>query len=150
MFLGKAQKPSVGGAMQGAGEMRYPKDFPSESRAAVAAEKLRAGKDFDKARENSPWRQYGAGPDLEAELRRYILRQFSVFVSEACKLGQRGVWHVDRVEEAAREFLRLATIDATYSKGHDKSGRAFGRDWTSNWNGSIQPQVMRLFEQSGE
>ncbi len=109
--------------------MRYPSDFPAESRAAVAAEKLRAGRDFDVARKNSPWTQYGASPELQAELRRYILRPFTVFVSEACKLGRKGIWHVDRIQKEAFEFLRLSTIDATYSKGYDKADRRFGQDW---------------------
>lgn len=130
--------------------MQYPAEFPPESRAAVAAEKARAGKDLDTARENLPWKKYGPGQDLEAELRRYILRQFEVFVREACKLGRKGVWHVDRLEQAVLEFLRLATIDATHSKGYDRSGRTFGRDWISNWGGSIQPEVQRQFERSGE
>ena len=80
--------------------MKYPLKFPPESRSRVAAERLRAGKDFDEARENAPYRQYGGTVQLEAELRRYILRQFAVFVSEACKLGCQGIWHVDRVEQA--------------------------------------------------
>ena len=107
--------------------MKYPLKFPPESRSRVAAERLRAGKDFDEARENAPYRQYGGTVQLEAELRRYILRQFAVFVSEACKLGCQGIWHVDRVEQASLEFLRLARIDAGYRKGFDKSGRAFAQ-----------------------
>jgi len=127
-------------------QMRYPKDFPPESRAAVLAEKLRAGRDFDQARENPLRPQYGLDQYLEAELRRYILRTFIVFVREACKLGHKRIWHVDRVEQAAREFLRLATIDAVY----DKSGGAVGRNWNSHLDGSIQSEVMRQFERSGE
>jgi hypothetical protein len=73
-----------------------------------------------------------------------------VFVSEACKLGRKGIWHVDRVEKEALEFLRRSTIDARSSKGYDKSGRAFGGDWISNWDGSIQPEVRRQFERSDE
>lgn len=129
--------------------MRYPSDFPPESRAAVAAEKLRAGKDFDKARENPPGKEYGFDY-LEAELRRYILRQFGVFVREACKLGHKGTWPVDRIEKAALEFLRLSTIDAVYSKGHNKYGQKFGRNWNDNWGGEIQSEVRRQFERSGE
>lgn len=97
-----------------------------------------------------PQTQYGPGKDLEAELRRYILRQFSVFVREACKLGHKGIWHVDQIEKEALEFLRLSTIHATYSKGYDKSGRTFGQDWTDNWGGHIQPEIKRHFEASGE
>ncbi len=130
--------------------MAYPADFPAHSRAAVAAEKLRAGKDFDNARGKLPWLRYGAGQELEAELRRYILRSFGVFVSEACTLGRQGIWHVDRVEKEALEFLRLSTIDATHSKGYDKSGRPFGREWVDNWGGNIKPEVRRQFERSSE
>src|SRR5438270_5117524 len=97
--------------------MEYPSDFPPESRSRVAAERLRAGKAFDEARQNAPYQAYGSTVHLEAELRRYILRQFAIFVSEACKLGCEGIWPVDRVEEAALEFLRRSTIDATFSKG---------------------------------
>ena len=129
--------------------MEYPSDFPPESRSRVAAERLRAGKAFDEARQHAPYRAYGSTVHLEAELRKYILRQFAVFASEACKLGCQGVWSVERVEEAALEFLRLCTIEARSSKGFDRWGRAFGRDWIGNW-GDIQSTVMREFERSDE
>ena len=106
-------------------------------------------KRFDEAREHAPYRAYGRTAHLEAELRKYILRQFAVFASEACKLGCQGVWSVERVEEAALEFLRLCTIEARSSKGFDRLGRAFGRDWIGNW-GDIQSTVMREFERSDE
>lgn len=122
-------------------DMRYPKDFPPESRAAVAAEKLRAAKDFDNARKNPQGMERGF--DEAGEVRRYILRQFIVFVSEACKLGHKGIWHVDYIEKTALEFLRLSTIDAVSSKGH------FDR-WISNWGGEIEPDVRRQFEKSAE
>ena len=73
-----------------------------------------------------------------------------MFVSEAGKLGSLGIWSVDRVEQACLEFLRLATIDAGYRKGFDKSGRAFAQGWIGNWGGDIQSTVMREFERSGE
>jgi hypothetical protein len=137
--------------------MQYPEDFPPESRAAVAAEKLRSGKDFDEFRQNprrmvsDPRRpQYDFDEHFKAELRKYILRQFSVFVREACKLGHRGIWHVDRIEEAALEFLRLSTIDAVYSKGHYKSGAKISLNWIGTWGGYIEPHVQRQFEQSVE
>jgi hypothetical protein len=130
--------------------MEYPPDFPPESRAAVAAEKLRAGKDFDNAREIAHRMPSGVGQYLEAELRRYILRQFAVFVREARKRGRKGIWHVDRVEKEVLEFLRRSTIDSRYSMGYDKSGRAFGGNWTSNWGGSIEPEVQRHFERSDQ
>ena len=129
--------------------MEYPSDFPPASRTRVTAERLRAGKAFDEAREHAPHRAYGSTVHLEAELRRYILRQFAVFTSEACELVRQGIWSVERVEEAALEFLRLCTIEAASSKGFDKSGRAFGRDWIGN-SGHIEPRVMRQFETSDE
>jgi len=116
----------------------------------VAAEKLRAGRDFDVARENSPWTRYGASPELHAELRRYVLRPFAVFVSEACKLGRKGIWHVDRIHGEALEFLRLSTIDATYSKGYDKADRRFAQDWIDHSCGAIEPEVKRQLERSAE
>lgn len=129
---------------------RYPADFPQQSRAAVTAEKLRAGKDFDKARDNPPRMPYGLAQYQEAELRKYILRPFGVFVREACKLGQQGIWQVDRIEEEALEFLRISTIYAASSKGYDKSGHAFARNWIGNWGGHIEPEVQRQFERSEE
>jgi hypothetical protein len=130
--------------------MQYPIDFPPESSAAVAAEKLRAGKDFDKARENPQRLQSGFEPYLEAELRKYILRPFGVFVREACKLGHKGIWHVDRIEKFAREFLRLSTIDAMWSKGWYRNGQEIGRGWIESGGSHIGPEVQRQFERSGE
>ncbi|HEX4772186.1 MAG TPA: hypothetical protein VH351_15225 [Bryobacteraceae bacterium] len=129
--------------------MQYPQDFPPESCSRVTAERLRAGKDFDHAREKPLPMEYGAKRDLEAELRKYILRQFAVFVGEAGKLGSQGIWPVDQVEQECLEFLRLATIDARYSKGFDTSGRAFAQGWIGSW-GSIESSVMREFERSDE
>lgn len=129
-------------------QMRYPHDFPPESRAAVAAEKLRAGKDFDEARENWPRTEHGF--DLGAELRSYILRQFAVFVREACKLGDKGIWHVDYVENAVLEFIRLCTIEALSSKGHDRYGQGVGGNWISSWSGHIEPEVQGQLEKTGE
>ena len=128
----------------------YPEDFPPESRAAVAAEKLRAGRDFDKARDNAPRTAYDRAQYHEVELRKYILRRFGVFVREACKLGQRGIWHVDQIEKEAREFLRSSTIEVIYDKASRNSGRQVGGDWLSNWDGSIQPEAMRQFERHVE
>ena len=100
--------------------------FPPKSRAAVAAEKLRAGKDFDLARKN-----LSREADIDEQTKRYILRQFVVLVREASKLGKRGIGG-NRVEGSALEFLRRATIDAVYH-----TGRRFGERWISNWSGSL-------------
>ena len=128
-------------------KMWYPDGFPPESRAAVAAKKFRAATEFEEVRDGS--RRLEPSFELEAGLRRYILRQFGVFVREACKLGKKGIWTVDDVETAALEFLRGATSEARFSKGYDKYGREFGCSWISNW-GSIEPEVQRQFERSDE
>src|SRR5947209_118586 len=129
--------------------MQYPQNFPPESRSRVEAERLRAGKDFDQARQNAPHREYDARVYLEAELRRYILRPFAVFVSELCKRGSQGIVQVDEIEKAAWEFLRRFTIHAKSSKGFDKFGRKFAQNWTDNW-GHLQPSLKREFERSDE
>jgi hypothetical protein len=127
--------------------MWYPDDFPPQSRTAVAAEKFRAATEFEEIRDGP--RRLEPSFDLGVELRRYILRQFGVFVREACKLGKKGIWTVDDVEDAALEFLRAATSEARSSKGHDKYGREFGQSWINNW-GYISPEVQRQFERSDE
>jgi Uri superfamily endonuclease len=121
--------------------MEYPKDFPPESRAAVAAEKLRAARDFDQMLED-----LRRSADIGEQVRKYILRQFLVFVREASKLGKRGIWHVDHLQNAAMEFLRRATIDAVYDKG---GGRLHG-EWVSHFDGSLNSEIKRHFEKSSE
>jgi len=120
--------------------MEYPKDFPPESRAAVAAEKIRAGKDFDLVRDH-----LSRGTDIEEQIRKYVLRQFLVFVREASKLGKRGIWQVDRVEKAALEFLDRAIFDAVYDKGRGSRER-----WISHSSGSVTSEICRQFERSSE
>ena len=126
--------------------MQYPEDFSVESRASVTAEKLRAGREYDRAREHPRANNF----DLERDLRKYILRQFAAFVREAGKLGLCGAWQVDEVEKSSLEFLRLATIAAVHEKGHDKYGRDLGGSWIDNWGGSIASAVRREFEKSEE
>ena len=99
--------------------MWYPDGFPPESRAAVAAEKFRAATEFEEVRDGS--RRLEPSFELEAGLRRYILRQFGVFVREACKLGKKGIWTVDDVETAALEFLRGATIEPEVQRQFERS-----------------------------
>ena len=120
--------------------MEYPKDFPPESRAAVTAEKIRAGKDFDLVRD-----RLSRDSEIEEHIRKYVLRQFLVFVQEASKLGNRGIWQVGRVESTALEFLRHATIDAVYDKG-----RGLGERWISNSTGSLTSEICRQFEKNSE
>jgi len=120
--------------------MQYPEDFPHKSRAAVAAERLRAGNDFDQALEH-----LSRDADIEDQIRKYILRQFLVFVREVSKLGKAGIWPVDRVEGDALEFLRHATIDAVYSKRP-----WLGDRWISRMSGQLTSEILRQFEKSPE
>jgi hypothetical protein len=116
--------------------MDYPKEFPPESRAAVLAAKIRAARDFDRT-------HLELGNDKEEQLRKYILRQLLVFVQEASKLNK--IWPVDKIEKAALEFLRRATIDAVYEKGLGS-----GRLWISRTSGSLTSEICRQFEKSSE
>lgn len=126
--------------------MDYPNDFPASSRAAVTAENIRAGIEFEGVR-NMPWHA-GKQTSLEAALRVCILRPFVVFVREAAKLGINGTWTVDEVDSLSREFLRRATIDAQAERAYDLSGHRFAEDWIENWAGNIQDSVRRRFQES--
>jgi len=134
--------------------MEYPSGFPQQSRAAVEAEEVRASRGFEQASQKIRVSIYGPGEDLAAEVRRYILRIYAVFVREACKLGC--VWSVDRIRSCAREFLRTLTSKAWSEKGYDEGGTTYpGQirripDMTSHLNGAILPNVMSKFEKSIE
>jgi hypothetical protein len=134
--------------------MKYSSGFPQHFRAAVEAEEVRASRDFEQARQKVLGSIYGPGQDLAAEVRRYILRIYAVFVREACKLG--GVWGVDRIRSCAREFLRMLTSKAWSEKSYDTGGTTYpGQirrlpDMTSHLNGAILPSVMSKFEKSVE
>ena len=121
--------------------MRYPQDFPRESRARVEAEKIRAGRDFDSAKASARW-----GSDVETHLRQYILRTLLVFAKEAQGLR---LWSVEELDSQCREFLRLLTIDAYYEMGYDQRGRRLSV-MTSHLNGSILSEVQREFEKTPE
>ena len=142
---GQARKPvrSAESRTQGIdeGRMKYPGDFPPESRARVEAEKIRAGREFDSAKQAARWTS-----DVEALVRHYILRIFLVFANEACALR---LWPVEKMDLNCREFLRLLTIAAHSEKGYDRGGGRL-RDMNSNWNGAILPEVEREFEKTTE
>jgi hypothetical protein len=121
--------------------IRFPSSFPPESRSAVIAARIRAGKDFDAQKTVAGYERFE-----EMALREYILRPFLVFVKEAATLG----WPADRIETQAQEFLRLSTIDAIFGKCSDRSRARIDGRWTSNWNGHIQPEAMRQFEKHVE
>jgi hypothetical protein len=133
--------------------MEYPAVFPQQSRAAVEAEELRAGRDFDAAKQNLPWTSYGPGEDLEAELRRYILRIYAVFVRQACKPPC--FWSVESIRSHARGFLRALTSKAWWEKGYDMRGTVYQGQIRRLpemilYGGAILPTVMSKFEKSVE
>ena len=119
----------------------YPSGFPPESRARVEAEKIRAGRDFETAKQTARWTS-----NVEAHLRQYILRVFFVFANEACS---RQLWAVDKIDRTSREFLRRLTIEAYYEKGYDQQERRLS-EMISNAAGSILPKVQREFDKSPE
>jgi len=133
--------------------MEYPAVFPQQSRAAVEAEELRACRDFDAAKQNLPWTSYGPGEDLEAEVRRYILRIYAVFVRQTCQ--PRCLCRVDSIRSHAREFLRALTRKAWLEKGYDTRGTVYQGQIRRlpemmSHGGAILPTVMTKFEKSVE
>jgi hypothetical protein len=137
----RLQSPDTARIPLRAGEIEYPPEFPQESRDRVEAEKIRAGRDFDSAKQSARWTSH-----IEELLRRYILGTFLAFAKEA---RTERLWPVDRMDSLCREFLRLRTIGAFYEKGYDSSGRRL-RAMTSNLDGSILSEVQREFEKTPE
>ena len=74
--------------------MDYPDDFPPESRAAVAAERLRAARDFDAIRKNPPRTEHGFSHDWDAD------SESTFFASSSFSSGKPASWDV-------REFGKL-------------------------------------------
>jgi hypothetical protein len=74
----------------------------------------------------------------------YVLRVWSTFAQEACRLGLERYWKLQRVREASEEFLRLMTIEACSREGYAL------RNMVSNWNGSVLSDVMRQYQASPE
>jgi hypothetical protein len=118
--------------------MKYPGDFPAESRAKVEAARIRAGRQFDSDKAKARWNS-----DIEAFFKSYVLTIFLAFAKEAWRLR---LWPVDKMRENCQEFLRLLTIEAYFQKG-----KAAGvRDMISNWNGSILWEFQQEIEKTPE
>ena len=130
--------------------MEYPAGFPNQSRAAVESEEVRAGLDLDAARQRIPWSRYGPSEGLEAEVRKYVMRIYVVFVREACKAGC--LLGVDLIRSQAREFLRVLTSNAWLEKGFDTGGTVYPgqirRLQEMTLHGSVSPEVMSKLEKS--
>jgi hypothetical protein len=122
----------------------YPPEFPEESRNRVLSKELRAVREFDNAKQEA-----SHDAQVEGLLRHCILWVFSTFVEEASELGRQRIWTAHQLESQACEFLRQLTIWIHHEKGYDRSGRPL-RDMVSSWDGSILPEVKRMFERSPE
>ncbi len=127
----------------------YPREFSSQARALVEAEKLKARRQFVEDRTQTPWSKHVPSAMDEKNFQRYILQVFLVFGHEACKLGEQRLWNVERIRAEVDEFLRRFTIHVYYADGHDKHGRKLP-EMVSHLNGSLLPEVRREFEKSDE
>jgi hypothetical protein len=114
--------------------------LPDRATAAVLAEKIRAGRDFDKMRKSLPFIS-----QRETALRTYILRQLLAFAVEGHKLCTSGAWTAEQFERECEEFLRRCTIDAVGDKGDGA-----GKHWTSNLSGSLTTEAGREFRRCPE
>jgi len=128
--------------------MEYPEEFSRQARARVEDEKTVASRVLEQAKQNLNTSMWGPGLEIEALVRDYILRVFIVFVQEACKLGRKNLWTVDRVESESIEFLRWFTIKAWYEKGRDKLERQICS--MVNDRGQIRSHVQRKYEKSAQ
>ena len=119
-----------------------PEEFSEKSASAVILEEIRAGQDFETAKQR-------ARDLLEAEalLRTYILRVFLAFGRESGDLVRQGVWSLDRLQREAPEFLRKLTIGASLERGTDKRGDRL-REMVSRWSGGLLEEVRSAFRQS--
>jgi hypothetical protein len=105
----------------------YPHGFPLSSQGAVESEIITAGEIFDSGREllladkNS---RYGLQDQVTKLIVAYILRVWSAFAHEACKLGLDGTWDVVKIDKEVRDFLDCATHHLSHDRGYDTTGDA--------------------------
>jgi hypothetical protein len=128
--------------------MDYPKDFSTEAQAAVEAEKIKAVKDFEKAKREIQNR-YDTAVEVRSLLAHCIMRVFRVFAHEACEIGRSGVWTVSRIDKEAHGFLAEIAKELWYDYGYDITGVSLGRI-TNDINGSLLSNVERNFKRSAE
>jgi len=107
---------------------QYPVGFPNEAQAAVEGEKIRARKVFDQAKKELPETRYGSMQQVTKLLKQFIMSVFSVFASEACKLGRNGVWHVVDLHAECERFLGNFTDEAHASRGFDTNDHEIARN----------------------
>jgi hypothetical protein len=129
--------------------MHYPRGFPAQARAQIAAKQIYAKRKLEQHRRLTPPADWTTSRWDETALQIYILSVFREFGRAACELGIAGLWTVDRIRSEAEEFLRRFTIEAYSEHGRDRSGGAF-LDVTSRYDGSLLPRVRQKFHSSEE
>jgi hypothetical protein len=127
---------------------RFPKDFSREAKSAVIMAEVDASRTVaESAQKLSAQRLAHGGPvNKEAIIFQYIMTVFYAFAREACYLGLAREWSIDVVDREAREFLRLTAIHARARYRH----RFHFREITSNYDGSLLPEIQATFESTEE
>jgi hypothetical protein len=131
--------------------MDYPPQFTPQSRARVEAERVKAGRDFARALREEPPAGWAKGKHVwdQCAFYSYVLRVFRAFTREACELGKKGTWAIDRIRVEVDEFLASFTFDAYYEKGSDRFGQKL-RGVIVNWDGGLEPTWERELKKSEE
>jgi hypothetical protein len=83
----------------------YRPEFSPAARARVAAVKIQAGLELDDAKQ----RHRGIS-EVEAEVRKYILRVFAAFAKEALHLGVEGLWTIEQIDAKSVTLKRQRPI----------------------------------------
>jgi hypothetical protein len=129
--------------------MEYPQEFTPVSCARVEEARIKAGRDLALAQQEEPPADWATGKHGwdRCAFYAYVLGAFQVFAREACELGKKGTWSIERVREEADEFLCSFGFDAYRERGRDRFGQAF-RGVIVNWDGGIEPAVREVFKKS--
>lgn len=83
---------------------KYPGEFSVSARNRIEGERIQADEDFEKANPSKYPSDLRSGSGKLYQAR--ILRVFSAFAKEACKLAWEGHWSIDQVESECKYFLR--------------------------------------------
>jgi hypothetical protein len=119
----------------------YPPYVSKAAKAAVEAEELRAGRDFDEATADTTPRALTANPYMCERtgrlLKEYVFRPFVQFSKEACKLDLEGISGIGEIQRECEDYLRRSAIEACHEKlpGVD----------TRCWDGGLLEWIKRDF-----
>jgi len=131
--------------------MDYPREFSQQACARVVAAQLKASQRLEQLKALKPPEEWTKGLRLfdQGAFYSYILSVFLAFAREACKLGDEGLWGVDRISSKADEFLQTVAVEAYYEKGHDRNGQRFP-EITDHFTGGLLPEVTQALKDSDE